>query len=215
MISVNSWSRRRPRQSKLWGAFVSLVCGIALGGEALVTVEVSDSDPARSRAVIRAANGNSWTCPVGSGKDGIKEEGETFANGWSLAGTFRIDGILATGRFEMTPDLVRASGKSEAELRTELFANMSRIDFDGDGVAGEYGQGFLGLTPELSGEQPFGFRSYRGIFRWYCYAIHGTEDQSRVGKRSTGGCINLRSEDLERLLEVAKLGDRVEIRRVP
>jgi hypothetical protein len=116
----------------------------------------------------------------------------------------------------MDPALMAQAGRTEAELRQILFANMSRIDFDGDGAAGEYGSGFAGLEPEKQAvSQPFGFGEYRWVFRWFTYAIHGTEDESRVGRRSTGGCINLRREDLETVLAEFRVGSRVEIREIP
>ena len=40
-------------------------------------------------------------------------------------------------------------------------------------------------------------------------AIHGTNDNSRIGKYSTNGCINLANENLEWLLSNAGIGSKV------
>ncbi len=132
----------------------------------------------------------------------------------------------------MTPELVARSGKQERYLREHLFRNMNGIDFDGDGAGGEYGGGYISLETlptrgvgrgeggeEETGEegrveQPFVFEFYRGVFRWYSFAIHGTQDETRVGRASTGGCINVGRESLRVLLEVLQVGDAVEIRTV-
>jgi hypothetical protein len=192
-----------------------VLSGSGFGQDAVVIIELSRNHPEQSRAKIRQRDGSEIIVPVGSGKNGIRPEGSRFASGWSLLGVFRVNAILSTNQFEMEPRLIQESGRSGAELRAELFAGMSRIDFNGDGHAGEYGEGFIGLAPEAPGDQPFGFGEYGGVFRWYSYAIHGTEDETRVGKRSTGGCINLKKEDLRQLLAVVELGDRVEIREIP
>ena len=178
-------------------------------------MELSASNPGLSRAILRSSTGRELVFPVGSGSKGIRPEGARFVNGWSLLGRFRVTGILTSQRFEMEATLIAKSGKEETELRKVLFANMSRIDFDGDGAAREYGTGFAGLEPENRAvPQPFGFGEYRGVFRWFSYAVHGTEDESRVGRRSTGGCINLRRADLERVLAELRVGSRVEIRQI-
>ena len=107
-------------------------------------------------------------------------------------------------------------GKSEAELRSTLFRNMNSIDFKGDGETGEYGSGYISLEPVPSPdqppiEQPFQFNTYDGTFRWYSFAIHGSNDLSRIGKAVTGGCINAGRFTMEALLDRVQLGDQVEI----
>ena len=90
---------------------------------------------------------------------------------------------------------------------------MSSIDFDGDGKGGEYGAAFVSLE-DLSGrDQPFRFNVYKGTFRWYSYAIHGTQNQSRIGKAITGGCVNVGTENLDKVLSAVELGDIVEVVR--
>ena len=149
---------------------------------------------------------------VGFGKNGIKPEGSTFEGGHSLLGRFRVNAILSETVFQMTETLVRQSGKSREWLADNLFSNMSSIDFDGDGEGGEYGSAFIGLAPiDSAAKQPFHFGEYQGVFRWYSYAIHGTQDESRIGKSITGGCINVGEKDLVMLVEQLKLGDLVEV----
>ena len=111
----------------------------------------------------------------------------------------------------MDPALVSQSGKSEDELRESLFTNMNSIDFKGDGETGEYGIGYISLAPLPATEQPFRFNTYDGIFRWYSFAIHGTNDESRIGKAVTGGCINAGKRTMGVLLDTVELGDEVVI----
>jgi hypothetical protein len=194
-----------------------LASAVASASETSLTVWLSEGSPGRSHAVLELPDGFRHRFPVGSGRHGIRPEGATFREGWSLLGRFRVNLILSReGRCEMTAELAAAAGKSREELRRTLFAGMDGIDFDGDGRAGEYGDGYIGLEPENPGvAQPFGFGFHRGVFRRYSYALHGTEDEARIGRRSTGGCINFRRDDLRRLLRSVRLGDLVEVRLLP
>ena len=88
---------------------------------------------------------------------------------------------------------------------------MSSIDFKGDGRSAEYGIGYISLEPVPATPQPFSFNIYNGKFRWYSFAIHGTNDESRVGKAVTGGCINAGKLTLGVLLDTLELGDEVVI----
>ncbi len=148
---------------------------------------------------------------VGYGRNGIACAGSTFEEGWTPLGTFRVNAILSDDRFAMDPALVKESGKTETYLRENLFRNMSSIDFKGDGETGEYGTGYISLEPVPATPQPFRFNTYDGIFRWYSFAIHGTNDPSRVGQSVTGGCINVDREAMTELLESVQLGDEVVI----
>lgn len=173
-------------------------------------VELDPSDPAKSRAWFASDPDRKFT--VGYGKNGILPVGSSFRGGYSLLGRFRVNAILTKSQFQMEDGLVAASGKSREWLAENLFANMSSIDFDGNGAGGEYGDAFVGLAPVGSAAaQPFHFGEYQGVFRWYSYAIHGTQDESRVGRRVTGGCLNLRRDDLAAVVAGLALGHLVEI----
>ncbi len=148
---------------------------------------------------------------VGYGRNGIACAGSKFEEGWTPLGTFRVNAILSEGRFAMDPALVKESGKTEAYLRENLFRNMSSIDFKGDGETGEYGTGYISLAPVPASSQPFRFNTYDGTFRWYSFAIHGTNDPSRVGQAITGGCINVDRKVMTDLLQTVQLGDEVVI----
>jgi len=178
-------------------------------------VELDRDEPSASRAYDPAAPERAF--PVGYGKEGFLPEGERFRGGYSLLGRFRVNAILSETRFEMTERLVRLSGKSREWLAEHLFRNMNGIDFDGDGLAREYGIGYLSLEPIGSEPaQPFHFGEYKGVFRWYSYAVHGTQSPDRIGRRITGGCINVDEPELRELLRRAELGDEVEVReRLP
>ena len=171
---------------------------------------LNPENPAQSYGEMIGEKGFRFS--VGLGRDGITPSGKAFRSGSSLLGEFRINAILTARRFEMEKSLILKSGKNEAWLRENLFSNMSSIDFDGDGKGGEYGEAFIGLEPvDSKAKQPFHFGDYKGVFRWYSYAIHGTRDESRIGKCSTGGCINIGKADLGKVIDAVKVGDRVSV----
>lgn len=176
---------------------------------AKVQIFLDAKSPHLSYGVVTASK---QTFPVGLGRNGFLPAGTAFKGGYSLLGRFKVSAMLSGDRFEMTPELIEQSGKSADWLRDNLFSNMSSIDFDGDGKGGEYGQAFIGLVPvDSSAKQPFHFGSYKGTFRWYSFAIHGTQDESRIGKCATGGCINVKQENLVPLTQQLKLGDLITI----
>ena len=175
-----------------------------------IRIQLDGSNPAASEGVLDRAEGP-LRFTVGHGRHGIGCEGTTFEEGVTPLGTFQVNAILSNDRFEMDPALVEQSGKSEEELRETLFTNMNSIDFKGDGETGEYGIGYISLAPVPATEQPFRFNTYDGVFRWYSFAIHGTNDESRIGKAVTGGCINAGNLTMGVLLDTVELGDEVVI----
>ena len=175
-----------------------------------IRIQLDGSNPAASEGVLDRAEGP-LRFTVGHGRHGIACEGNTFEEGVTPLGTFQVNAILSNDRFEMDPALVEQSGKSEEELRESLFTNMNSIDFKGDGETGEYGVGYISLAPVPATDQPFRFNTYDGVFRWYSFAIHGTNDESRIGKAVTGGCINAGNLTMGVLLDTVELGDEVVI----
>ena len=175
-----------------------------------IRIQLDGSNPAASEGVLDRAEGP-LRFTVGHGRHGIGCEGTTFEEGVTPLGTFQVNAILSNDRFEMDPSLVEQSGKTEQELRETLFTNMNSIDFKGDGETGEYGIGYISLAPVPATEQPFRFNTYDGVFRWYSFAIHGTNDETRIGKAVTGGCINAGQLTMGVLLDTVELGDEVVI----
>jgi hypothetical protein len=173
-----------------------------------IQIELDLKDPAKSVAVLRRGKERS-VFKVGYGRLGVTCPGTRFEEGYTPLGRFRVNAILSKQQFEMEPALIAQSGQSEAELRSTLFKNMNSIDFSGDGVAGEYGIGYVSLVPIDSVKQPFAFNRYNGTFRWYSFALHGSNDDQRIGQKVTGGCINLAQPALQTLLKSVKLGDEV------
>ena len=173
-----------------------------------IQIELDLKDPAKSVAVLRRGKERS-VFKVGYGRLGVTCPGTRFEEGYTPLGRFRVNAILSKQQFEMEPALIAQSGQSEAELRSMLFKNMNSIDFSGDGVAGEYGIGYVSLAPIDSVKQPFAFNRYNGTFRWYSFALHGSNDDQRIGQKVTGGCINLAQPALQTLLKSVKLGDEV------
>ena len=148
---------------------------------------------------------------MGFGRNGVTCAGTRFEEGYTPLGRFRVNGILSNDRFVMEPELIARSGKTEDELRASLFRNMNAIDFNGDGESGEYGLGYVSLAPVDSVKQPFEFNTYDGRFRWYSFAIHGSNNDQRIGQQVTGGCVNVAEPILKTLLQTVKLGDVVEV----
>lgn len=176
--------------------------------EPVATIVLNQETPEESLGSFQGGD----AFQVGFGRDGFLPTGSTFVGGFSLLGDFKVNAILSHSRFEMTDVLIAESGKTHEWLAENLFANMSSIDFDGDGKGGEYGEAFVGLEPVDSADsQPFHFGEYKGVFRWYSYAIHGTQDEGRIGKCITGGCINVGRSDLSSAVSLFKIGDLVRI----
>lgn len=179
-------------------------------GNPLLTIQLNAEDPSASFGLLQRPK-EPLRFSVGQGRKGIACAGSRFQEGVTPLGLFRVNAILSEGRFEMDPELVGRSGRTEAELRSTLFSNMNSIDFKGDGETGEYGTGYISLEPVPLTDQPFEFNTYDGTFRWYSFAIHGSNDQSRIGQAVTGGCINAGRFTMDVLLDRLNLGDRVDI----
>jgi hypothetical protein len=175
-----------------------------------IRIELDLADPSMSFAVL--PRGEDRTIfKVGYGRNGVTCAGGRFEEGYTPLGTFRVNAILSGDRFVMDPALIAQSGKTEAELRQSLFSTMNAIDFDGDGETREYGSGYVSLAPVGGVKQPFEFNTYDGKFRWYSFALHGSNNDKRIGQKVTGGCVNLSEPDLKVLLSAVKLGDEVVI----
>ena len=175
-----------------------------------IKVELDLKDPSMSFGVM-PRGGDRLVFKVGSGRHGITCAGSRFEEGYTPLGRFKVNAILSNDRFEMEPALIKQSGKSEAELKASLFKSMNAIDFSGDGEVGEYGIGYVSLAPLNSVKQPFKFNTYDGKFRWYSFALHGSNNDQRIGQKVTGGCINLAQPALQAVLNSVKLGDEVVI----
>jgi len=179
-------------------------------GAPVLRITLDVESPAKSMGVL-ATSSNDHAFNVGYGKSGIACAGSTFSEGVTPIGRFRVNAILSQDTFVMDPELVQRSGKSEEYLKQNLFKNMNSIDFKGDGETGEYGIGYISLAPVPETPQPFEFNEYADTFRWYSFAIHGTNNDGRVGQKVTGGCLNVKADDLKVLLDSVALGDEVEI----
>ncbi|MFQ6537846.1 MULTISPECIES: L,D-transpeptidase [Aphanothece] len=176
-----------------------------------IQIELDPGDPSLSFGVL--PRGEERTVfKVGFGKKGVTCAGSRFEEGYTPLGRFKVNAILSNDRFVMEPALIARSGKSEAELKATLFRDMNAIDFSGDGETGEYGLGYVSLAPVDSVKQPFAFNTYDGKFRWYSFAIHGSNNDQRIGQQVTGGCVNVAEPVLRTLLSTVKLGDEVVIR---
>ncbi|MFT5682224.1 MAG: hypothetical protein ACI8RZ_003142 [Myxococcota bacterium] len=136
------------------------------------------------------------TAPVGIGRGGLSEK-TTMADLITPTGTFTVDLILTADGGDVAPEAIaRFSDDAEyAALLADLpslFANMSRIDFDGDGAPdAAYGTAYIGLTSTEAVTGPK-LRRYRGgTAYWYSIALHGTPDPDNLGAARSGGCVHL------------------------
>ncbi len=175
-----------------------------------IQIELDLNTPSKSFGVL-PRGGDRMLFKVGYGRHGVTCAGSRFEEGYTPLGRFRVNAILSNDRFAMDPALVKQSGKSEAELRKTLFRTMNAIDFDGDQQSGEYGIGYVSLAPVGGVKQPFTFNFYDGKFRWYSFAIHGSNNDQRIGQQVTGGCVNVTEPVLRTLLSAVQLGDEVVI----
>jgi hypothetical protein len=173
-----------------------------------IRIQLDLRHPAKSTGLL-VRGSERKTFQVGYGRYGVTCAGTRFEEGYTPLGRFKVNAILSEGRFAMDPQLIARSGKSEAELKTMLFKSMNAIDFSGDGQTGEYGLGYISLAPLNSVKQPFGFNTYDGKFRWYSFALHGSNNDGRIGQRVTGGCVNVAAPVLKTLLAAVQLGDEV------
>mgnify|MGYP002414180157 CR=1 FL=1 len=173
-----------------------------------IRIAIDLKDPAKSEGTVVLGT-TSTSFPVGFGRYGVTCAGTRFEEGYTPLGRFKVNAILSEDQFVMAPQLIKQSGKSEAELKAILFKNMNAIDFSGDGEVGEYGIGYISLEPVDSVKQPFRFNTYDGKFRWYSFAIHGSNNEARIGEKVTGGCLNVKEPILKTLLKTVKLGDEV------
>ena len=177
-------------------------------GEEPIKIELNQQTPQESQGTA-PNEGKEMVFEVGYGKNGVGCIGSTFEEGVTPLGTFKVNAIMSKDRFEMDESLIQQSGKTKSYLSKNLFNNMNSIDFKGDGETGEYGSGYISLTPVPSTPQPFNFNKYDGKYRWYSFAIHGTNDETRIGKPVTGGCINMKNKQLNKLIKNINLGDEV------
>ena len=173
-----------------------------------IKIELNQVSPKESKGTSES-KGKEIVFEVGYGKNGVGCSGSTFEEGVTPLGKFKVNAIMSKDRFEMDKTLIKESGKTESYLAENLFKNMNSIDFKGDGETGEYGSGYISLTPVPPTPQPFRFNEYNGVYRWYSFAIHGTNDETRIGQRVTGGCINMNNKDINQLIKVINLGDEV------
>lgn len=173
-----------------------------------ITIEIDQAIPAKSKGVMVRGDERT-TFQVGFGRLGVTCAKTRFEEGYTPLGRFKVNAILSNDQFVMDPALIKQSGKSEAELKATLFKNMNAIDFKGDGEVGEYGIGYISLAPIDSVKQPFKFNVYDGKFRWYSFAIHGSNNEARIGEKVTGGCLNVKAPILKTLLNTVQLGDEV------
>jgi hypothetical protein len=162
------------------------------------------------------------TAPVGIGRGGLGEK-TGMADLITPVGDFTVDLVLSEG-FSAVDPAVLPRFSADAELAAmladlpALWANMGRIDFDGDGAAdGAYGPAYIGLSAPDGVTGPK-LRRYRdGTIYWFSIALHGTPDPANIGAARSGGCVHLADALLAQLIAsgAADIGSPVVIRDGP
>lgn len=164
----------------------------------------------RSMQVESKSEGLILKTPVGIGAGGLRKK-RSMQDMVTPTGTFTADIVLASepGLCAIDPALLRRyKGQPEYERYlsserglAELFDNMNKLDFDGDGKPDRaYGDGYIGLNSSEAVTGPK-LSKFKGIIYWYSIAIHGTaEEKNKIGKACSGGCIEIPSGPLKKLL---------------
>ncbi len=159
--------------------------------------------------------------PCGIGRGGLKTK-TSMLDSVTPTGQFEVDIILSKRKNQnSSSDAIRRRYKDTpfTEYVTSgagmerLFNNMNAIDFNKDGKPDDaYGAAYIGLDSDESITGPK-MKYYNGMPYWFSIAIHGTNDEANIGKANSGGCIHLRKDDLERILNAgfAKIGTKVTI----
>ncbi len=147
---------------------------------------------------------------VGIGQGGLKEKRD-MADFVTPTGQMTVDLILYkksahnqiasqnVERFAKNPQFRPLVGQPQGLV--QLFNNMNRIDFDGNGSSDKaYGDGYIGLTSETVITGPK-MSTFEQTPYWFSIALHGTPDPQNIGQANSGGCVHLSSETLRQLIE--------------
>lgn len=111
-----------------------------------------------------------------------------------------IQGVL----FEHFPIGIGREGKSTPILKTKLSDSRAKYP--------TYTHPETKITyPFGHPENPIGTR-WMGFEGYPGYGIHGTNDESSIGKAMSSGCIRMRQPDLEHIYNLLFIGDDVEIK---
>lgn len=159
--------------------------------------------------------------PCGIGRGGLKPK-TSMTDSVTPTGNFIVDIILSNKPgLNAVSDTVKkhyqntefAQFDESASGLLKLFHNMNSLDFDKNGKPdNSYGMAYVGLNSDNAVTGPK-MRYFNGVPYWFSIAIHGTNDESNVGKANSGGCIHLKRDDLEKMLEngFVKIGTKVVI----
>lgn len=162
------------------------------------------------------------TSPVQIGKGGVGVK-RSMADFITPVGEFDVDIILSHREDEVAvvQTLSDRFGRSPSYRRyferrsglVSLFQSMNSLDFDGNKEPDSaYGRGYIGLNSKQFVTGPK-MHQFKGRPYWFSIALHGTPDEDGFGKGTSGGCVHLPREVLDRILteELLTLGSKVTI----
>lgn len=151
-----------------------------------------------------------YQAAIGIGQGGLKEK-QDMADLVTPTGQMTVDLILYkksaynqivsqnVERFAKNPEYRPLVGQLQG--LGQLFNNMNRIDFDGNGSPDKaYGDGYIGLTSETVITGPK-MSTFEQTPYWFSIALHGTPDPQNIGQANSGGCVHLASDTLQQLIE--------------
>jgi hypothetical protein len=151
-----------------------------------------------------------YQAAIGIGQGGLKEK-QDMADLVTPTGQMTVDLILYkksaynqivsqnVERFAKNPEYRPLVGQPQG--LGQLFNNMNRIDFDGNGSPDKaYGDGYIGLTSETVITGPK-MSTFEQTPYWFSIALHGTPDPQNIGQANSGGCVHLASDTLQQLIE--------------
>lgn len=163
-----------------------------------------------------------YQAAVGIGQGGLKEK-QDMADLVTPTGEMTVDLILYKNpaynqiasqnveRFAKAPEFRPLV--SQPQGLVQLFENMNRLDFDGNGSPDKaYGDGYIGLASETVITGPK-MSTFAATPYWFSIALHGTPDLQNIGQANSGGCVHLAPKTLEQLIEQrwVKLGTTIKI----
>ncbi|MBD2120932.1 L,D-transpeptidase [Trichocoleus sp. FACHB-262] len=172
--------------------------------------------------VLNSQGDRLYEAPIGIGQGGLKEK-QDMADLVTPTGEMTVDLILYkksaynqiasqnVQRFAQNPQFRPLV--SQPQGLVQLFQNMSRLDFDGNGSPDKaYGDGYIGLASETTITGPK-MSTFASTPYWFSIALHGTPNLKNIGQANSGGCVHLAPDTLKQLIEQkwVQLGTAVKI----
>jgi len=169
------------------------VAGLSLDNAQLLSVEQAGLD--RRVSGFQARRWSDYFNSLGNGGAMLVDTNSRALHYWSPTGQYRVYPVSVP----LTPDLTR-TGRTRVVQKREgpdwrptpnmLKRNPDLPSYVGPGPQNPLGTHALYLT-------------------WQYYRIHGTNDERKIGRKSSNGCIGLYNEHIAELFGMATVGSEV------